>query len=121
MGKHRVGRVNEAIKEEISQILREDLKDPRVGFITVTGVESAPDLSFARIFVSVMGTEEQGKESLRTLKGAAGFVRSELGKRLRLRHTPVLTFELDESIEQGVRIARLLNEVIKEPEQGERQ
>ena len=121
MGKHRVGRVSETIKEEISQILRQELKDPRVGFITVTGVEAAQDLGHARVFVSIMGNQEQIAESMRTLKGAAGFVRSELGKRIRLRHTPQLDFQLDGTIEQGVKIARLLNEVLKEEPRGEQE
>lgn len=120
MGKHRVGRVGEALKEEISQIVREELKDPRVGFVTVTGVEVAPDLGHAKVHVSIMGNEEQVKDSIQALNRAAGFVRSELGKRVRLRHTPEIVFKLDQSIEHGLKISHLLHQVIEEPKPGEK-
>lgn len=113
MAKHRVGRVGEALKEEISQILR-DIKDPRVGFLTVTGVEVAPDLGYAKVYVSILGDEEKVNESMQALKRAAGFVRSEVGKRMSLRHTPEISFKLDSSLEQGARIAHLLTEVMDE-------
>jgi ribosome-binding factor A len=113
VAKHRVGRVGEALKEEISQILR-DIKDPRVGFLTVTGVEVAPDLGYAKVYVSILGDEEKVNESMQALKRAAGFVRSEVGKRMSLRHTPEISFKLDSSLEQGARIAHLLTEVMEE-------
>lgn len=114
MAKHRVGRVSETVKEEISQILHDELKDPRIGFVTVTGADVASDLGHAKVFVSIMGSSEQVKESIIALNRAAGFVRTELGKRVRLRHTPELVFKLDSSIEQGVRIAALLDEVLEQ-------
>lgn len=111
MAKVRVGRVGEQIKKELSQIIQTELKDPRVGFITVTGVEATSDLSQARVFLSVLGSEEQKEETLKALARATGFIRSELGKRIRLRHTPELLFKFDSSIEYGSRIETLLEEI----------
>ncbi|PYI50413.1 30S ribosome-binding factor RbfA [Paenibacillus flagellatus] len=111
MAKVRVGRVGEQIKKELSQILQSELKDPRVGFITVTGVEVTNDLSQAKVYLSVLGTDEQKEESLKAIAKATGFVRTELGKRIRLRKTPELLFQFDTSIEYGSRIDRLLNQI----------
>lgn len=111
MAKHRANRLGETLKEEISQMIREDLKDPRIGFVTVTSVEVADDLGHAKVFVSVLGDPQQGQDSLAALNRAAGFVRSEIGKRIRLRHTPDIVFKYDSSIEHGAHIAELLREV----------
>lgn len=111
MAKVRVGRVGEQIKKELSQILQTELKDPRVGFITVTGVDVTSDLSQAKVFLSVLGTEQQKEESLKAVARATGFIRSELGKRIRLRLTPELQFQLDASIDYGSRIDSLLNKI----------
>ncbi|RIX51783.1 30S ribosome-binding factor RbfA [Paenibacillus nanensis] len=111
MAKIRVGRVSEQIKKELSQIIQMELKDPRIGFITVTGVETTSDLSQARIYLSVLGSDEQKEETLKALGRATGFLRSELGKRMKLRHTPELLFKFDSSIEYGSRIESLLTEL----------
>ncbi|GAB6173820.1 30S ribosome-binding factor RbfA [Paradesulfitobacterium aromaticivorans] len=111
MAKHRANRLAETLKEEISQMIREDLKDPRLGFITVTDVEVADDLGHAKVFVSVLGDAQQSKDSLDALNRAAGFVRSEIGKRIRLRHVPEIVFKYDTSLEKGAHIAKLLREV----------
>lgn len=111
MAKIRVGRVGEQIKKELSQIIQMELKDPRIGFITVTSVESTGDLSQARVYLSVLGSEEQKEETLKALGRATGFIRTELGKRMRLRHTPELFFKFDSSIEYGSRIEGLLEEI----------
>jgi ribosome-binding factor A len=111
MAKHRSNRLAETLKEEISMLIREDLKDPRIGFVTVTGVEVADDLAHAKVYVSVLGDEQAGKESLEALKRASGHVRSELGKRIRLRHVPDIVFKYDTSIEHGAHIAQLLRGV----------
>lgn len=111
MAKVRVGRVSEQIKKELSQIMQAELKDPRVGFITVTGVDVTNDLSLAKVFLSVLGTEQQKEESLKAIAKATGFIRSELGKRVRLRVTPELQFQFDSSIEYGSRIDELLNQL----------
>ncbi|MFD0587539.1 30S ribosome-binding factor RbfA [Paenibacillus sp. GCM10027627] len=111
MAKIRVGRVSEQIKKELSQIIQQELKDPRIGFITVTGVETTSDLSQARIYLSVLGSDEQKEATLKALASANGFLRSELGKRMKLRHTPELLFKFDSSIEYGSRIESLLGEI----------
>ncbi|OBR66820.1 ribosome-binding factor A [Paenibacillus oryzae] len=111
MAKIRVGRVSEQIKKELSQIIQAELKDPRIGFITVTGVEATSDLSQARIYLSVLGNDEQKEATLKALASATGFLRSELGKRMKLRHTPELLFKFDSSIEYGSRIESLLESI----------
>lgn len=107
----RSNRVGEQIKKELGDILQRELKDPRIGFVTVTGVEVTGDLQQATIYISVMGSDEEREGSLRGLEKAKGFIRSEIGKRIRLRHTPELLFKQDESIQYGNRIEKLLKEV----------
>lgn|SRR5690606_25973708 len=111
MAKVRVGRVGEQIKKELSQIIQQELKDPRIGFITVTGVEVTNDLSQAKVFLSVLGSDEQKENTLSALARGKGFLRSELGRRVQLRHTPELIFKFDSSIEYGSRIEALLESV----------
>lgn len=111
MAKIRTGRVSEQIKKEISLLIQTELKDPRIGFVTVTGVDLTNDLSQAKIYLSVLGDEEQKNNSLKALDKANGFLRSELGKRIKLRHVPELIFKIDESIEYGSRIEKLLTEI----------
>jgi len=111
MSKHRPNRLAETLKEEISQLIRVELKDPRIGFVTLTSVDVADDLSHAKVYVSVLGTEEEGNASLDALNRAAGFIRSEIGKRVRLRHTPSIVFKYDPSIQHGAHIAKLLKDV----------
>ncbi|MDR0270036.1 30S ribosome-binding factor RbfA [Paenibacillus sp.] len=113
MAKVRVGRVGEQIKKELSQLIQSELKDPRIGFLTVTGVEVTNDLSQAKVYLSVLGDEEQKSNSLKALEKANGFLRSELGKRIRLRHIPELIFKFDESIAYGSHIEKLLGEISK--------
>ncbi|BFH63821.1 MULTISPECIES: 30S ribosome-binding factor RbfA [Paenibacillus] len=113
MAKIRVGRVGEQIKKELSQLIQSELKDPRIGFLTVTGVDVTNDLSQAKIYLSVLGDEEQKANSLKALEKANGFLRSELGKRIRLRHIPELIFKFDESIAYGSHIEKLLGEISK--------
>ncbi|WP_020615240.1 30S ribosome-binding factor RbfA [Paenibacillus daejeonensis] len=111
MAKIRVERVGEQIKKELSQLIQSELKDPRIGFITVTGVEVTGDLSQARVYLSVLGSEEQKEETLKALARGKGFLRSELGKRIRFRHTPDLIFKFDSSIEYGSHIESLLDQL----------
>jgi ribosome-binding factor A len=111
MARIRVSRVGEQIKKELSQILQQELKDPRIGFVTITSVEMSGDLQHAKVYVSVMGDEEQKKSTLAALNKAKGFIRSEIGRRITLRHTPELVFKVDESIEHGQYINQLLREV----------
>ena len=114
MARIRTGRVGEQIKKELSLILQSELKDPRIGFTTVTGVEVTNDLSLARVYLSVMGSDEQKEETLKALAKAKGFLRSELGRRVRLRHTPELEFRFDASIDYGSRIEALLRQLNSE-------
>jgi len=108
----RTDRINELLREEISDLLSRHVKDPRVvGFITVTEVETATDLRHARVFVSVMGTEEEKKGAFSGLAAAAGFLRHELAERLFLRRIPDLTFVRDDSIERGTRILQIMKEL----------
>lgn len=110
MVRGRALRVAEAIKEEVSEILLNELKDPRIGFTSVTAVEVSDDLRHARIFFSVFAPPADQEKAMEALEGAKGFIRSELSKRLRLRVAPELAFQMDRSIERGDRISRLLAE-----------
>ncbi|MNH99952.1 Ribosome-binding factor A [compost metagenome] len=116
MAKNRTGRVSEQIKKELSVLIQSELKDPRIGFVTVTGVDVTNDLSQAKIYLSVFGDEEAKKDSLKGLEKANGFLRTELGKRIRLRHTPELIFKIDESIAYGSRIEKLLGDISDDAE-----
>lgn len=113
---HRPGRLAEAIKKEISDILMNEIKDPRIGFVTITLVEVTPDLRYARVFASVMGSEEQRKATAEVLDRAKGYIRSEIGKRIRLKYTPEIIIKLDNSIERGTKIIKLIEEVNSEGE-----
>jgi ribosome-binding factor A len=106
----RMRRVNEAVKEVLSTHIAGDLHDPRVGFVTVTSVETSPDLRSARVYVSVLGGEEDRASSLAGLEASHGFLQSQLAAELRLKRTPVLEFVYDESIDTGMRISGLLDE-----------
>jgi ribosome-binding factor A len=106
-------RVNESVREVVSEALPE-LKDPRIGFVTVTGVETSPDLRHARVFVSVLGSERKRAETLAGLDAAHGVLQSRIGRELRLKRTPQLTFEYDASVEQGVRMSKLIDELAKD-------
>lgn len=111
MAKNRTGRVSEQIKKELSILIQTELKDPRIGFVTVTGVDVTNDLSQAKVYLSVFGDDEKKAESLKGIDKANGFLRTEIGKRIRLRHTPELIFKIDESVAYGSRIEKLLGEI----------
>ncbi len=117
---HRPEKLAEAVKKEVSDMFRHDLRDPRIGFATITSVEVSGDLRYAKIYVSVLGKEEEQQQTMQALEKAKGFIRSELGQRIRLRYTPELTFKMDHSIQSGTRIIRLLEEVTKETADGDR-
>jgi len=108
-------RVGQLLREEISRIIERQLKDPRIGMVTVTDVKVTPDLRHARVFVSIYGSEDEARESFERIERAAGFIRSELAKEhLRIRYLPELEFRLDESIARGARIFELLEQVKRE-------
>jgi len=111
---HRSEKVEQFIKEELSEILRREVNDPRIGFVSVTDVELSVDLRHARVFVSVLGDQDAKTATMAGLESAMGYIRRELGQRLQMRYTPDITFKLDESIERGSRIMKLLGEVTKD-------
>lgn len=107
----RSNRVGEQMKKELGEIIGRKLKDPRVGFVTVTDVQVTGDLQQATVFISVLGDQEQRENTLKGLAKAKGFIRSEIGQRIRLRKTPEILFEFDESIDYGNRIETLLHQI----------
>lgn len=114
MAKERINKINEEIKRELSAVLRE-VKDTRIPMMTsVVAVNVTNDLSYAKVYVSVMGDEETKKKALAGLKSAAGFIRREIGHRLSLRHTPEMVFEIDHSIEHGAYINEMISSLKKE-------
>ena len=104
----RMRRVNEALREVLSAHIASDLKDPRLGFVTVTAVETIPDLSHARVYVSVLGTEAERADSLAGLNSAHGYLQATVAQEVRMKRTPTLEFLHDESIDRGFRISELL-------------
>ena len=103
-------RVNKAVREVLSARLAGGLKDPRIGFVTVTGVETSSDLRHARVFVSVLGGEDERSDTLMGLRSAHGILQSAVAEELRMRRTPTLDFVYDDSIDRGMRITKLLEE-----------
>jgi ribosome-binding factor A len=103
-------RLTEEIREEVARMVASELKDPRLGFVTVVRVELAHDLGYARVYVGVLGDEREREKSLTALRSAAGFIRRELGRRLRIHHTPEIDFRYDKGLEATDRVARLLQE-----------
>lgn len=111
MSTRRQQQVAEFLREEISEMLQRELKDPRVGLASITRVEMSPDLRYARVFVSVLGSEDERNESIRALSGASGFVRHLLKPRMHIRHVPEIAFVSDRSMEHAEQIARTLNKL----------
>ncbi len=108
----RIERVNHLIRQEISELLLSQVKDPRLdSFVTIIEVTTSPDLRYAKVFVSCIGSEEKKEATLRVLTAASGFFRGELAKRLRLRRVPELDFQWDDSIERGAHILELIDRV----------
>lgn len=111
---HRVNRVGEQMKKELGDIISRKIKDPRIGFVTVTDVQVTGDLQQAKVYISVLGDEEQRENTLKGLAKAKGFIRTEIGQRIRLRKTPELIFEFDETMAYGNRINSLIHELQRE-------
>lgn len=109
-------RINMEVQRELSEIIRSEIKDPRVtgAMVTVVSVEVTPDLKYCKAFISVLGDQEKAGDALVGLKSAVGYIRRELAHRINLRNTPELTFILDQSIEYGVNMSRLIDEVTKD-------
>ncbi len=114
MASKRIARLNEQLKREIAGLVRKDVRDPRVGLVSVTAVEVTSDLGSARVFVRVLGEQRERMESLEGLRAAAPFLRRELGRMLHVRRIPELRFQEDRSMEQAQRIERILSEVLPE-------
>ena len=110
----RVEKLQELIKQEVGKILLTDIKDSRIGFVTVTGVEMTGDLREAKIFVSIMGNDEQIKSSWEGLQSALGFIRREIGRRIKIRFTPEISFEIDKSLDYSEHIQKLLLKIKSE-------
>jgi ribosome-binding factor A len=108
MTRLRAQRLAELMKKEISDIIHRSIKDPRIGFATVTDVEVSSDLRVAKVFVSIFGSEEETVNTLKGLESAKGFIRSELGRRINLKFTPEISFKFDESIARSARILELM-------------
>jgi len=106
----RMRRVNEVIREVLGAAIATDLKDPRIGFVTVTDVDTSPDLRSARVYVSVLGDAAKREQTLDGLRSAHGFLQGRINSELRMKRTPTLTFHYDESVERGARLSRLLDE-----------
>lgn len=109
-------RINEVLREVVGATISGDLSDPRIGFVTVTAVETSPDLRTAKVYVSVLGDEEEREESLSALRSSHGVIQSRIAAETRMKRTPTLTFHYDDTIEKGVRISQLLED---DPEPGE--
>ncbi|MBI5182823.1 MAG: 30S ribosome-binding factor RbfA [Nitrospinae bacterium] len=107
-------RVGGVLLHEISQILLKDIKDPRIGFATLTEVEVSNDLKYAKVFVSILGEESEKKNTIKGLQSASGFIRRELGSRIRLRFIPELIFKIDNSLEHGAYINKILEDLNRE-------
>ena len=105
----RLRRVNEAVRQVLSDAITQDLKDPRVGFVTVTAVDVSPDLRHARVYVSVLGDAADKDGSLAGLRAAHGYLQRRIAGELRLKNPPTLNFAIDDSIERGVRISELID------------
>jgi ribosome-binding factor A len=110
MAVSRMRRINEVLREVVGATISSDLSDPRIGFVTVTSVETSPDLRTAKVFVSVLGSEEEREGTLVALRSSHGVIQSRIAAETRMKRTPTLTFHYDETIEQGVRISHLLEE-----------
>lgn len=107
----RTERIDELLRQEIGRALEREVADPRIGFVTITRVDTSPDLSYARVWVSVIGSSAERKEALRALRGAMPFIRRGLGPKLRLRRIPELDVRVDDSVERGTRVLHLLDEL----------
>jgi ribosome-binding factor A len=116
MSSRRQKQVGDLLRDEISFIIQRGMKDPRIGFASITRVEVSPDIRYATAYVSVMGTDEEQSESLVALNNAAGFIRHELGPKLTMRNIPIVSFRLDRSMQHAENVQRLLSEIDLPPE-----
>lgn len=114
MAYERVNRISEELKREISDIIKSEIKDPRIAeFTSVTFIDVTKDLRYAKVYISVLGDDKKMEDTIEGLKSAAGFVRREIGKRMKIRYTPEILFEPDKSIERGIYISKLIDKANK--------
>ncbi len=113
MSSRRIERLSEAIKQEVSKIILYELNDPRISFITVTKAEMSSDLRRAKVYISIIGDAPSQRKTLQGLEHAKGFIQGEVGARLQIRYTPILTFCLDESVKRSMHISKLIDEAVK--------
>lgn len=111
----RTDKMASLIQMELSELILKKLKDPRIGFVTLTGVDVTPDLKLARVFYSVLGQQKEKDQTQKALEHAAGFLQHEIAEALKLRFTPKLTFQFDDSLEEGFRIEKILEEIKSVP------
>jgi ribosome-binding factor A len=112
-------RVDEAVRAVLSDVITQEIKDPRVGFVTVTAVKTSPDLRHARVYVSVLGDEETRADSLLGLNSAHGFLQKRVASELRLKHTPTIAFAYDDTVDRGMRLTELIQEHERADSEGE--
>ncbi len=109
----RIDRISEEIKKELSNLIRDEIKDPRLPqFVSITAVRVTKDLRYAKVYVSVFGDEASKQGALAALEHASGFIRHEIGQRIQLRYTPEFSFKLDDSIEKGMHLSKLIEETM---------
>jgi ribosome-binding factor A len=113
----RTRRLGEQFQRELARLIQQEMKDPRLGMVTVSGVEISRDLAYAKVFVTVMGDAPVVEDTLQTLQGAAGFLRTQLAHSVRVRTMPVLRFVYDESVARGARLSRLIDEAVAEDDE----
>lgn len=118
MSGDRMRRVDEAMREVLSDAVTRDLKDPRVGFVTVTQVKTSPDLRHARVYVSVLGSDQVRADSMDGLQSAHGFLQGRVASSMRMKHTPQISFHYDDTAERAVALEQLIKEVVPEPPDG---
>lgn len=111
MTTQRVTRLGELLREELGELIHDELKDPRIGFVTVTAVEVSPDIRHAQVHLSIMGTGKEREKTLAGIKSAQGHLRKELGGRVRLKYTPELHFHLDDSLEKAAHLERVIHKL----------
>lgn len=121
MSERRRQQVGDLLRDHISEIIQREMRDPRLGFVSITRVEVSPDVRMARVFVSVYGSEDEQRNALVALTRATGFVRRQLGDRLEMRFTPEISFRLDRSMQHAETVARLLNDIDREERDRQRE
>lgn len=113
MASKRISKVNDTIRAVLSDLIKKEVKDPRIGLVSILKVDVSQDLKQAKVYFSVIGDKDEREKALNGLNSASGFLRSELGKNLKIKHIPKLIFSIDTSIEEGINITKKIEEVIK--------